>query len=87
MTEFPTGFPIARLKPLADVQGPAAIMKPTVDASSQVGGGDRTPGHINFVRSRLLYARAALNAKGRVRFGLPHVRRLAHIGQRLSVAS
>ncbi|PGH29534.1 telomerase reverse transcriptase [[Emmonsia] crescens] len=32
-----------------------------------------TPATITFVRSRMLYARAALNAKGRVRFGLRHI--------------
>lgn len=34
-----------------------------------------TPATISFVRSRMLYARPALNAKGRVRFGLRHIRR------------
>lgn len=33
-----------------------------------------TPGDILFVRNRMLYARAALNAKGTVRFGLRHIR-------------
>ncbi|PGG99055.1 telomerase reverse transcriptase [Blastomyces parvus] len=32
-----------------------------------------TPTNITFVRSRMLYARAALNAKGQVRFGLRHI--------------
>ncbi|OAX77776.1 hypothetical protein ACJ72_07921, partial [Emergomyces africanus] len=32
-----------------------------------------TPATITFVRSRMLYARAALNAKGTVRFGLRHI--------------
>ncbi|OJD24892.1 hypothetical protein ACJ73_03741 [Blastomyces percursus] len=32
-----------------------------------------TPATITFVRSRMLYARAAFNAKGRVRFGLRHI--------------
>ncbi|EEH04418.1 telomerase reverse transcriptase [Histoplasma capsulatum G186AR] len=32
-----------------------------------------TPATITFVRSRMLYARPALNAKGRVRFGLRHI--------------
>jgi hypothetical protein len=34
----------------------------------------KTPGAITFVRSRMLYAKAALNAKGGVRFGLRHIR-------------
>ncbi|KAL1956097.1 hypothetical protein VTO42DRAFT_7616 [Malbranchea cinnamomea] len=32
-----------------------------------------TPGDIVFVRRRMFYARAALNAKGQVRFGLRHI--------------
>lgn len=35
----------------------------------------RTPSAITFVRSRMLYARAALNARGLVHFGLRHIRR------------
>lgn len=35
---------------------------------------DRSPGAIVFVRSRMLYAKAALNAKGGVRFGMRHIR-------------
>ncbi|KAH7077248.1 hypothetical protein FB567DRAFT_146392 [Paraphoma chrysanthemicola] len=34
----------------------------------------RNPGAIIFVRSRMLYAKAALNAKGGVRFGMRHIR-------------
>ncbi|KAL5121967.1 Telomerase reverse transcriptase [Pleosporales sp. CAS-2024a] len=41
---------------------------------------NRAPGAIAFVRSRMLYAKAALNAKGRVRFGLRHI----HILNRLT---
>lgn len=33
-----------------------------------------SPGTILFVRNRMFYARAALNAKGKVRFGLCHIR-------------
>jgi hypothetical protein len=35
---------------------------------------DRKPSTIRFVRNRMLYARAALNAKGGVRFGMRHIR-------------
>jgi telomerase reverse transcriptase len=35
---------------------------------------NRSPGAITFVRSRMLYAKAALNAKGGVRFGMRHIR-------------
>lgn len=34
----------------------------------------RSPSSITFVRSRMLYAKAALNAKGGVRFGMRHIR-------------
>lgn len=34
-----------------------------------------SPGAITFVRNRLLYARATLNAKGALRFGLRHNRK------------
>jgi telomerase reverse transcriptase len=34
----------------------------------------RRPSDISFVRSRMLYARAALNARGLVHFGLRHIR-------------
>lgn len=37
---------------------------------------NRMPGAITFVRSRILYARAALNARGGVRFGLLHIHAL-----------
>ncbi|KAL8935567.1 MAG: hypothetical protein Q9211_004632 [Gyalolechia sp. 1 TL-2023] len=33
----------------------------------------RSPASIRFVRNRIFYARAALNAKGKVRFGLRHI--------------
>lgn len=36
---------------------------------------ERRPAEIVFVRSRMLYARAALNARGLVRFGLRHIRK------------
>jgi len=35
---------------------------------------NRKPSTITLVRSRMLYARAALNAKGGVRFGMRHIR-------------
>ncbi|KAH8675688.1 hypothetical protein BX600DRAFT_181772 [Xylariales sp. PMI_506] len=39
----------------------------------QNGSFERSPSEIIFVRSRMLYARAALNAHGRVQFGLRHI--------------
>jgi telomerase reverse transcriptase len=35
---------------------------------------ERTPCEITFVRSRMFYAKAALNARGDVRFGMRHIR-------------
>jgi telomerase reverse transcriptase len=35
---------------------------------------NRNPSAITFVRTRMLYAKAALNAKGGVRFGMRHIR-------------
>lgn len=54
----------------------------THNASPLVEGPRKSSG-IRFVRSRMLYARAALNAKGGVRFGMRHIRK-AHdkIGKR-----
>jgi telomerase reverse transcriptase len=46
----------------------------TAPLTSQAGKPNRSPGDIIFVRTRILYARAALNAKGSVRFGLRHIR-------------
>lgn len=34
----------------------------------------RSPSDISFIRNRMLYARAALNARGLVHFGLRHIR-------------
>ena len=34
----------------------------------------KSPGGISFIRNRMFYARAALNAKGGVSFGLRHIR-------------
>jgi telomerase reverse transcriptase len=50
---------------------PAALSK-----SSHLLSENRAPGAITFVRSRMLYAKAALNAKGGVRFGMRHIREL-----------
>jgi len=62
------GTPIAELQPLArdqpnnmraDTSGMPQALRPT---------------DISFVRSRMMYARAALNARGLVHFGLRHIR-------------
>ena len=43
----------------------------------------RGPAEIIFVRNRMLYARAALNAQGGVRFGLRHIRKFNSFLRRL----
>ena len=45
------------------------------------------PTEITFVRSRMMYARPALNAKGDVRFGLRHIRKLMSVRKQLSRAN
>lgn len=39
----------------------------------------KTPAAITFVRNRMFYARAALNAKGKVTFGLRHIREFTSV--------
>ncbi|OJD31087.1 telomerase reverse transcriptase [Diplodia corticola] len=79
-------------KSLADLE-PIFPHRDLQNKSAQGGGSIPAPGPkrpryrgpdsltaITFVRSRMLYARAALNAKGEVRFGLRHI----HVLNRLS---
>lgn len=72
-----SGVPISEIKP-DHVQnnstektnvGAEAATKP-INLNSE----KRAPGAITFVRSRMLYSKAALNAKGAVRFGMRHIR-------------
>ena len=51
--------------------------EPTIQQSKELITKRRKLSTITFVRSRMLYARAALNAKGGVRFGMRHIRRLS----------
>jgi hypothetical protein len=72
-----SGIPISDLKPdekpqnqpLHDEPNQTAKRLPLNQHSDTKG-----PGAITFVRSRMLYAKAALNAKGGVRFGMRHIR-------------
>lgn len=57
------GVPISELKTLAQL-------------SDKAEPSDLRPSQVSFVRSRMLYARAALNARGLVHFGLRHIRML-----------
>jgi hypothetical protein len=72
-----SGLPVSEVQPDSVVSNSVANAntKPWVAAkSSHLNSEDRAPGSITFVRSRMLYAKAALNAKGGVRFGLRHIR-------------
>ncbi|OTA52137.1 hypothetical protein K449DRAFT_246639 [Hypoxylon sp. EC38] len=56
-------------KPLSDVE----VVSPEKSGEQLAGGAVKTPSEIIFVRNRMLYARAALNARGLVHFGLRHI--------------
>ena len=77
-----TGIPLSELhvyeKPAFDSSSlvrtvvPAEFhSRPATKASMEL----HMPGSITLVRNRMFYARAALNAKGEVRFGLRHIRK------------
>lgn len=50
-------------------------MAPPVGRAGDAAAFERKPTDIHFVRSRMLYARATLNARGLVHFGLRHIRK------------
>jgi telomerase reverse transcriptase len=52
---------------------PVRAANPKVDCDRSTHSNHNSPKSITFVRSRILYARAAFNAKGSVRLGLRHV--------------
>lgn len=64
------------VKSTADVEKPSCLG--AASSSAVQRGSTKTslhlPGNIVFVRNRMLYSRAALNASGEVRFGLRHIR-------------
>lgn len=65
--------------PISDIEPPTAPKPdPTTTFFSKKPNSlvseNRQPNAITFVRNRMLYARAALNAKGGVRFGMRHIR-------------
>ncbi|KAK2803650.1 hypothetical protein FQN51_003412 [Onygenales sp. PD_10] len=64
-----SGTQLSELKLL----NPSGNPNPISAAPRPSGDVLRTPSNINFVRSRMLYAKAALNARGGVRFGLRHI--------------
>ena len=77
------GTPLTDLPPLLS-QKPLNIPNQLKQADSGLGNNGllhdisqqtvNSPSAINFVRNRMFYARAALNTKGRVTFGLRHIR-------------
>lgn len=74
------GQPLSELKPLLEVNrvSEAQVVqpegKPVSGVNPELSVPNHTPASIVFVRNRMLYARAALNAQGGVRFGLRHIR-------------
>lgn len=71
-----SGPPISDLEPCQALKAPLDGLIAT-SASKQPAAlttEDRTSCKIVFIRSRMLYAKAALNAKGGIRFGLRHIR-------------
>jgi telomerase reverse transcriptase len=64
------GVPISELEPLTKIENKE---KPLPTGSGPKNA-ELRPSDISFVRSRMLYARAALNARGLVHFGLRHIR-------------
>lgn len=72
-----SGPPISDLEIHPDMRAPSSDIPPVKAKSNQTAdrtGEGRTPCKVAFVRSRMLYAKPALNAKGDVRFGLRHIR-------------
>ena len=64
------GIPVSELEPLSQAGDKESSTTPDA-ATANV---ELRPSEISFVRSRMLYARAALNARGFVHFGLRHIR-------------
>lgn len=72
-----SGQPLSELRPASGSHDSPVAALDVNDAFKKPGllkGENRKPSAITFVRSRMLYARAALNAKGGVRFGMRHIR-------------
>lgn len=73
MTEVPT---LLSRKTSVPENGKGRVLKtgngPKLSDSPQ--SVSKSPAAISFVRNRMFYARAALNAKGGVTFGLRHIR-------------
>ena len=66
--EGAVGTPVEDLKPRSTTESAPATERKWANKDLH------SAGSISIVRNRMLYARAALNAKGNVRFGLRHIR-------------
>lgn len=72
-----SGLPVSDIQPrgaATNTPSNASTKSDTAPKSLYLNCENRAPGSITFVRSRMLYAKPALNAKGGVRFGLRHIR-------------
>ena len=69
-------LPLLERNEEVDVDAPAAKRQKKSDSQTTSSGVLHKPGEISFVRNRMMYARAALNAKGGSRLGLRHIRKL-----------
>lgn len=68
-----SGIPVSELQPWTTTDSGRK------DPKGNTGGENKelSPSEITFARNRMLYARAALNARGLVHFGLRHIRRFS----------
>jgi hypothetical protein len=55
--------------------------------TTDLGRLEKRPSEIIFVRNRMLYARAALNARGLVQFGFRHIRECGDHGSYLRLTT
>jgi telomerase reverse transcriptase len=70
-----SGSPISDVKPDQKRKNTLSeLAEAAKTAPVNVSCENRSPSTITFVRSRMLYAKAALNAKGGVQFGMRHIR-------------
>lgn len=81
LAEALLGTPLTELRPLTgprNRESKAAkglqIAAPVEHGTESNQRAPNTPSSIYFVRNRMFYARAAINAKGQVTFGLRHIR-------------
>jgi hypothetical protein len=73
-----SGPPLFDLQPITAANTTFAQPHPT-GRLTDLPTEERTPSQVAFVRSRMFYAKAALNAKGGIRFGMRHIRGLTFV--------